>query len=119
MIWLLLPVAAVVFAFLISVLSDLRTSHKMDFQKLTSHGTRLAMYLSSIGMLEVLRLSKPEYASFVSTIATSFAVIEILTAFATMKESLGPNDPGVKALEDGLQQVEQDPFAVTKQNQGK
>lgn len=107
--WLLLPAVAVLFAFLISVLADFRREHKFDFQQFSNHAVRLAMYLSAIGVLEVVKVTQPDFAGLVAKLATAFAFAEIAAALGQIKSALGPNDPLSKVMQ-------QTPFDASAQN---
>lgn len=106
-IWLLLPAVAVVFAFIISVLADFRQTHKFNFQQFSNHAIRLAMYMSAIGVLEVVKVTEPSLAVIVSKVAVAFAFAEILAAVGQIRAVLGPNDP----LSQVIQQ--ENPFDIT------
>ena len=107
---MLLPVAAVAFAFVISVLSDLKQNHKFNWQQISNHAIRMAMYLAAIGILEVVKVQEVAMAGMVSKLASAFALAEILSALGQIRQVLGTN-PLTSALQS------QNPFDVTTQQQ--
>lgn len=94
---LLLPVAAVIFSFIVSVLVDIRRGFRFAVSKLRDHTTRAALYLAAIAMLIVLKQYMPGSASLVQYFAFSFAGAEVLAALTSIKAALGSSDPLVEA----------------------
>lgn len=93
---LLIPVAAVIFAFLIGVLADLRQAHKFQWSKLVDHSTKAAMYLAAIGMLEVVAKQDPILAPQVIKFALAFAGAEVLGTIGMIRSAVvkpGQTDP--------------------------
>lgn len=93
---LLIPVAAVIFSFLISVLADIRQTHKFQWSRLVDHSTKAAEYLAAIGMLEVVAKQNPILAPQVIKFALAFAAAEVLGTIGMIRASvvkLGQPDP--------------------------
>jgi len=111
MINLLTPVAAVVFAFIVSVLYDIRVLHKLDWSRLVNHSSKAAMYLAAIGMLEVVSIQEPSLAPQVIKFALAFAGAEVLGTIGMIQQAIkGSNSP------DALQQAltQSNPFDITR-----
>ena len=94
---MLLPLAAVFFAFVISVLIDVRNK-QFNSRNMIDHSTRLGIYLASIAMLELLAKTEPSLAHYVIYIALTFAGSEVLNTVMLIKKALGANDPINSAL---------------------
>lgn len=109
---MLLPVLAVVFSFVVNVLSDIRKYHKFNATRLIDHATKMAMYLGAIGMLECLAYFNHSMSQTVIYFASVFAGAEILGTIGVMRDSL-KGDPSGDVLDETLQQV--DPFAILMQ----
>ena len=94
---MLLPLAAITFAFIISVLIDVR-KRQFNAKNMIDHSTRLGIYLASIAMLELLAKTEPNIAPYVLYIALTFAGSELLNTVLLIKTALGVNDPLANAL---------------------
>ena len=94
---MILPLAAITFAFVISVLIDVRKK-QFNSKNMIDHSTRLGIYLASIAMLELLAKTEPTIAPFVLYIALTFAGSELLNTVLLIKTALGSNDPLANAL---------------------
>lgn len=110
---MLIPVAAVVFAFVISVLYDLRTYHKFDWSRLVNHSTKMAMYLAAIGMLEVVAKGDPALSKQVVKFALAFAGAEVIGTFGMITQALKGPGTAPDALSSTLAKL--DPFAAALQ----
>ena len=94
---MILPLAAITFAFVISVLIDVRKK-QFNSKNMIDHSTRLGIYLASIAMLELLAKTEPTIAPYVLYIALTFAGSELLNTILLIKTALGANDPLANAL---------------------
>lgn len=99
MINLIIPVAAVVFSFIIAILTDIKVYKRLVYSRFADHAVRTAIYLASIGMLEVLDRTEPDLAPFVGKVAVGFAFAELVSAIGLIRNALGPSDPGVQVLD--------------------
>lgn len=105
MVNLLIPVAAVLFSFLVSVLTDIRIYHKFDWSRLVNHSTKMAMYLAAIGMLEVVAKQETAIADQVFHFALIFAGAEVLGTLGMIQQALkGDTGNAPDPLQTALQE---------------
>lgn len=110
MINLLIPVCAVLFAFVISVLYDLRTYKRFDWSRLRDHSTKAAMYLAAIGMLEVVDKQEPNLAPQVIKFSFAFAGAEVLGTIGMIQQAVRSSNSSPDALTTALREA--NPFDI-------
>lgn len=105
MINLVLPFAAIAFAFVVSVLVDIR-QRKFNPANMINHSTRLGIYLAAVAMMEVLSRYEPALTKYILYIAMMFTFSELANTALLIKSVFGANDPMAQAISQAVPQAE-------------